>query len=116
MIVSSAVSCPAGRVCRRFAYRQPSCHNPSPFMGSAAMRIAIGSDHAGFEYKRLILDHLSGQGHEIADFGTESSEPVDYPDFIVPVARAVAAGDYQRGIVLGGSGNGEAMAANKVRG
>ena len=80
------------------------------------MRIAIGSDHAGFEYKRLILDHLSGQGHEIADFGTESSEPVDYPDFIVPVARAVGAGDYQRGIVLGGSGNGEAMAANKVRG
>ena len=80
------------------------------------MRIAVGSDHAGFAYKRAILQHLLSQGHEAADFGTGSTEPVDYPDFIAPVARAVAAGDYERGIVLGGSGNGEAMAANKVRG
>jgi ribose 5-phosphate isomerase B len=80
------------------------------------MRVAVGSDHAGFEYKQLILGHLAKLGHEAADFGTGSTEPVDYPDFIVPVARAVVRGEYDRGIVLGGSGNGEAMAANKVRG
>ena len=80
------------------------------------MKVAVGSDHAGFEYKQAILEHLRRQGHEAADFGTDSPASVDYPDFIVPVARAVAAGDYDRGIVLGGSGNGEAIAANKVRG
>ncbi|MBA3315363.1 MAG: ribose 5-phosphate isomerase B [Planctomycetota bacterium] len=80
------------------------------------MRVAVGSDHAGFGYKQLILDHLKTLGHECADFGTHSEESVDYPDFIVPVARAVAAGEFDRGIVLGGSGNGEAIAANKVRG
>ena len=80
------------------------------------MRVAVGSDHAGFEYKQLILDHLRKLGHDAADFGTHSNESVDYPDFIVPVARAVVAGEFDRGIVLGGSGNGEAMAANKVRG
>ncbi|HEX6986149.1 MAG TPA: ribose-5-phosphate isomerase [Planctomycetaceae bacterium] len=80
------------------------------------MRIAIGSDHAGFEYKQLIVDHLRRAGHEVKDFGTRSADPVDYPDFIVPAARAVAAGECERGIVLGGSGNGEAIAANKVRG
>jgi len=80
------------------------------------MRVAVGSDHAGFGYKQLILKHLAEQGHECKDFGTHSDESVDYPDFIVPVARAVAAGEYERGIVLGGSGNGEAIAANKVRG
>jgi ribose 5-phosphate isomerase B len=80
------------------------------------MRIAVGSDHAGYEYKQMILEHLKQAGHDAVDFGTHSNEPVDYPDFIVPVARAVAAGEYDRGIVLGGSGNGEAMAANKVRG
>lgn len=80
------------------------------------MRIGIGSDHAGYEYKQLILNDLSKLGHGGVDFGTHSAEPVDYPDFIVPVARAVAAGECDRGIVLGGSGNGEAMAANKVHG
>lgn len=80
------------------------------------MRIGIGSDHAGFEYKQLILDDLRQLGHDGKDFGTHSSDPVDYPDFIVPVARAVVAGECERGIVLGGSGNGEAMAANKVHG
>ncbi len=80
------------------------------------MRVAIGSDHAGFEYKKLLLDRLNALGHETADFGTHSTDSVDYPDFIVPVARAVAAGEFDRGIVLGGSGNGEAIAANKVRG
>lgn len=80
------------------------------------MRIAIGSDHAGFGYKRILIDMLRELGHEVKDFGTHSEEPVDYPDFIRPVAEAVARGEFDRGIVLGGSGNGEAIVANKVRG
>ena len=80
------------------------------------MTIALGSDHAGFRYKQLILEHLRAAGHEVADFGTHSETPVDYPDFVRPVAEAVAKGLFDRGIVLGGSGNGEAMAANRVRG
>ena len=80
------------------------------------MRIAIGSDHAGFEYKEKIKGLLTSLGHEVRDFGTFSTEPVDYPLFIRPAAQAVANGECDRGIVLGGSGNGEAMVANKVRG
>jgi len=80
------------------------------------MKISIGSDHAGFEYKEAVKGHLLGQGHEVKDFGTDSAESCDYPDFIHPAAEAVAGGECERGIVLGGSGNGEAMAANKVRG
>jgi ribose 5-phosphate isomerase B len=80
------------------------------------MRIAIGSDHAGFGYKRILIEMLRELGHEVKDFGTYSEEPVDYPDFIRPVAEAVARGEFDRGIVLGGSGNGEAIVANKVRG
>ena len=80
------------------------------------MRIAIGSDHAGFTYKEKIREFLAEQGHQVHDLGTYSDESVDYPQWIRPVAEAVANGDYQRGIVLGGSGNGEAIVANKVRG
>ena len=80
------------------------------------MRIAIGSDHAGYRYKERIARRLAEDGHEVRDFGTDSEESVDYPRFIRPVAEAVAAGEADRGIVLGGSGNGEAMAANRVRG
>jgi ribose 5-phosphate isomerase B len=80
------------------------------------MKIAIGSDHAGFRYKEIIKQKLSGLQHEVKDFGTDSEAPVDYPLFIRPVALAVAAGEAERGIVLGGSGNGEAMAANRVKG
>jgi ribose 5-phosphate isomerase B len=80
------------------------------------MRIAVGSDHAGFRYKQRIVEHLRRLGHDVADQGTFSEESVDYPKFIRPVAEAVARGDAERGIVLGGSGNGEAMAANRVRG
>jgi ribose 5-phosphate isomerase B len=80
------------------------------------VHIAIGSDHAGFRYKELIKQHLEAAGHEITDLGTHSTDPVDYPLFIRPVAEAVAAGRAERGIVLGGSGNGEAMVANRVRG
>jgi ribose 5-phosphate isomerase B len=80
------------------------------------MKIAIGSDHAGFEYKEQIKTLLSNLGHEVRDFGTDSTQPVDYPRFIRPTAEAVARGECERGIVLGGSGNGEAIVANKVRG
>src|SRR5947208_7034655 len=79
------------------------------------MKIAVGSDHAGFIYKEMIKQFLSALGHEVTDFGTDSEEPVDYPLFIRPVAEAVARGDAERGVVLGGSGNGEAMAANRVK-
>jgi len=80
------------------------------------MRIAIGSDHAGFNHKTLLVDALKARGIEVKDFGTDSTEAVDYPLFIRPVAEAVARGEYDRGIVLGGSGNGEAIVANRVRG
>jgi ribose 5-phosphate isomerase B len=79
-------------------------------------RIAIGSDHAGFRYKTLIIAMLQGDGYEVQDFGTDSEASVDYPLFIRPVALAVASGAADRGIVLGGSGNGEAMVANRVKG
>jgi len=80
------------------------------------MKIALGSDHAGFRYKEKIKALLQSLGHEVKDFGTTSEAPVDYPKFIRPAAEAVARGECDRSIVLGGSGNGEAMAANKVHG
>lgn len=80
------------------------------------MKIALGTDHAGFPYKQVIKDHLVSLGIEVEDFGCHSEDPVDYPDFVVPAAEAVARGDCDGGIVFGGSGNGEAMAANKVSG
>ena len=80
------------------------------------MKLAIGSDHAGFSYKEAIKTMLEAEGHSVRDFGTNSDAPVDYPDFIRPVAEAVAGGVVERGIVLGGSGNGEAIVTNKVRG
>lgn len=80
------------------------------------MKIALASDHAGFEYKEAVREQLALLGHEVRDFGTFSSEPVDYPDFIRPAAVAVSAGECERGIIFGGSGNGEAMVANRQRG
>jgi ribose 5-phosphate isomerase B len=80
------------------------------------MRVAIGSDHAGFALKADLCNLLDELRVEYRDFGTYSDEPVDYPDIIAPVARAVARGEYRFGIVLGGSGTGEAIVANKVRG
>ena len=80
------------------------------------MKISLGTDHAGFRYKEKVKELLEHLGHEVTDFGTWSEEPVDYPLFIRPAAEAVAKGECERGIVFGGSGNGEAMAANKVRG
>jgi len=79
------------------------------------MKIAIASDHAGYGYKVVLAEELSRAGHEIVDFGTDSDAPVDYPDFIRSAAEAVARGGCERGIVLGGSGNGEAIVANRVR-
>ena len=80
------------------------------------MKIAIGSDHAGFRYQRERIAHLRAAGHEVTDFGTDSEESVSYVPFIRAVAEAVAAGEFERGIVLGGSGNGEAITANRTRG
>ena len=80
------------------------------------MKIAIGSDHAGYCYKELLKKGLVDRGHEVVDHGTHSEEPVDYPVFIRPVALAVAGGQSDRGIVLGGSGNGEAIVANRIQG
>ena len=80
------------------------------------MKIAIASDHAGFRYKEAIKAYLAKGGHEVVDFGTDSTEACDYPKFIRPAAEAVAKGQCERAIVLGGSGNGEAITANRVRG
>jgi len=80
------------------------------------MKIAIGSDHAGFAYKEKVKALLLSLGHEVKDFGTDSEEPVPYPEYIRPTAQAVANGQCERGIVFGGSGNGEAIVANRVVG
>ena len=80
------------------------------------MKIAIGCDHAGFFLKEHFVKVLAEWGHEVIDCGTNSEEPVDYPAFCAAAARAVVRGDADRGIVIGGSGQGEQLAANKVRG
>jgi ribose 5-phosphate isomerase B len=80
------------------------------------MRVAIGSDHAGFALKGELCSLLDELRIEYRDFGTFSADAVDYPDFVAPVARGVSRGEYELGIVLGGSGTGEAIVANKVRG
>lgn len=78
------------------------------------MRIGVASDHAGYRDKTLVAGHLRALGHDVRDFGTSSEAPVDYPDMIRPLALAVAAGECERGVIFGGSGNGEAMTANRV--
>ncbi|MEX0743523.1 MAG: ribose 5-phosphate isomerase B [Actinomycetota bacterium] len=80
------------------------------------MRIAMGCDHAGYPLKESLKAFLKEEGHEVEDLGTDSEEMVDYPDFCAAAARAVVDGRADRGIVLGGSGQGEQLAANKVRG
>lgn len=80
------------------------------------MKIAIAADHAGFPLKTLLVQRLTGLGHEVMDLGTDSEVPVDYPPYCAAAARAVARGEADRGIVLGGSGQGEQIAANKVHG
>ncbi len=80
------------------------------------MTIALATDHAGFATKQAVRIHLESLGHRLLDFGTAGTDPVDYPDAIRPAARAVANGQADLAVILGGSGNGEAMVANKVRG
>ena len=85
-------------------------------MGSQLPTIALAADHAGFRYKEIIKEHLQSRGYRVEDFGTDSENPVDYPWVIRPAAEAVSDGRCDQGIILSGSGNGEAMVANKVRG
>ena len=80
------------------------------------MRVALGADHAGFPLKQDLAGFLSDGGHQVVDMGTDSTDPVDYPAFCAAAARAVTSGDADRAIVLGGSGQGEQIAANKVHG
>jgi ribose 5-phosphate isomerase B len=80
------------------------------------MRIAMGADHAGFSLKEELKGFLEGEGHEVIDVGTHSMDPVDYPAFCAAAARAVVDGRADRGIVLGGSGQGEQIVANKIDG
>jgi ribose 5-phosphate isomerase B len=80
------------------------------------VRIVIASDHAGFVLKGAVIEHLEGQGHAVTDIGTYSTEPVDYPPICADAARRVVRGEGELGIVIGGSGQGEQIAANKVRG
>jgi ribose 5-phosphate isomerase B len=80
------------------------------------VRLSIGSDHAGFRLKTIVIEHLIAAGHEIIDVGTDSEAPVDYPKFCAASAREVIKGNAELGIVIGGSGQGESIAANKVRG
>ncbi len=80
------------------------------------MRIAMGTDHGGFELKEDLKARLIAGGHEVLDYGTDSPASVDFPDFVAPAARAVAAGEADRGVVLCGSGAGAAMAASKITG
>jgi ribose 5-phosphate isomerase B len=81
-----------------------------------SVRIAVASDHAGFRMKALVAEHLRAGGHEVADLGTDSEAPVDYPAFCAAAARAVVRGDADVAVVIGGSGQGEQIAANKVHG
>ncbi|MGQ0744261.1 MAG: ribose 5-phosphate isomerase B [Acidimicrobiales bacterium] len=80
------------------------------------MRVAVASDHAGFRLKSVISQHLVAGGHEVIDMGTDSDASVDYPAFCAAAGRAVSRGDADLGVVMGGSGQGEAIAANKVHG
>jgi ribose 5-phosphate isomerase B len=81
------------------------------------MKIALATDHAGFEQLKALKEYLTAEGHECVDYGPATLDPADdYPDFIFPAARAVASGECEAGIIMGGSGQGEAMAANRVKG
>ena len=80
------------------------------------MRIAVGTDHGGLPLKEVVVEWLRAAGHEVIDFGVTSPEPVDYPDYVAPAARAVATGECRVGIVFGGSGTGEQIVANKIPG
>jgi len=80
------------------------------------MRVVIGADHAGFPLKQKLVEHLAAHGHTLIDVGTDSTDPVDYPDFAAAVGRAVVSGEAERGIIVCGSGAGASIAANKITG
>jgi ribose 5-phosphate isomerase B len=80
------------------------------------MRVAVGTDHAGLPLKQLVVEWLTENGHEVVDFGVDTPDRVDYPDYVAPAARAVASGDCRFGFVFGGSGTGEQIVANKIKG
>jgi ribose 5-phosphate isomerase B len=80
------------------------------------MRVAVGTDHAGLPLKQLVVAWLADNGYEVVDFGVNTPDRVDYPDFVAPAARAVASGDCRFGFVFGGSGTGEQIVANKIKG
>lgn len=80
------------------------------------MKIALGTDHAGYRFKEIVKAHLLGRGIEVVDFGTDSEASCDYADFVIPAAESVVKGETDGAVVFGGSGNGEAIAANKVKG
>jgi ribose 5-phosphate isomerase B len=86
------------------------------FYGEDELRIALGADHAGFALKMALAKHLAELGHDVIDFGTDSEESVDYPPICAAVGRSVTKGEAEFGIVMGGSGQGEQIASNKVRG
>ncbi len=80
------------------------------------MNIAVGSDHAGYQLKEEVKKYLESQNHQVTDYGTFSEESVDYPDIGFPVARVVASGEHERGVLICGTGQGMIMTANRVRG
>ena len=80
------------------------------------MKIAVACDHGAYEYKEMIKEMLLSQGHEVVDFGTDSTASMDYPDTALPCAMAVASGECERGIVMCGTGIGVSITANKVKG
>ncbi|WKV13100.1 ribose 5-phosphate isomerase B [Marivirga harenae] len=80
------------------------------------MKLAIGGDHAGFEYKKKLVEFLKKEGHEVKDFGPDTDASVDYPDHVHPLSEAVEKGEYELGILICGSANGVAMTANKHQG
>jgi ribose 5-phosphate isomerase B len=79
-------------------------------------RVVVAADHAGYRLKVVVAEHLRASGHEVLDLGTHSEDPVDYPPLCAAAGRAVVAGQAEFGIVMGGSGQGETLSANKVRG
>jgi len=89
---------------------------PDALRSGEIMRVAVGSDHAGYELKRVLADYLAGVGHEVTDLGTDSTSPVDYPVFAEKVGLAVTGGAAERGIVICGSGVGASVASNKIPG
>jgi ribose 5-phosphate isomerase B len=110
LAVASSIEEPIGRP------RQSKDTGYTGLKETTMKKIAIASDHAGYPLKEMLKTHLKSKGYELLDFGTDGTDPVDYPDYIYPAAKRVAAGQTDFGIVIGGSGNGEAIVANKVRG